>query len=349
MDRLAGRPIITVGERVLVWEDVVIAAHIWGDITRLEARVAQTLAADRRLTRTKRAPTDAEVEDAADRWRYEHDLISADDLQGWLASRELTDDEWLDWVRREVSAERATVTRPKRPPADELEPLVFAELMCAGEIGEIVERLAGRAAISERAAAEHAVRAPAKARLAAAVDRLPSAVRRRGLFGLSAAETVKGAERIATMDAVYERFVKTASTEKLLAREIETHALEWTRVEGRALVFDAEGPAREAALLIRTDGLPIAKAGAVAKTPVRTVALVLEDVGGPLRDRLTSAKRGDLVGPVGDEDAFTVILVTKRVPPSVDDRNMRARAAALVERRLVGAEIEKRVRWHERF
>ena len=53
-----------------------------------------------RLEGRGEAPTDEEVEEASNRWRYDHDLISADDLESWLSARELGLDEWLGYIGR---------------------------------------------------------------------------------------------------------------------------------------------------------------------------------------------------------------------------------------------------------
>jgi hypothetical protein len=349
--RLAGRRIFSLGEREFIWEDVVLAAHLWGDITALQRRTGQALAAQHRLAKSVEGVSEDDVEEAANAWRYDHDLISADDLEAWLSARALVVDEWLAYIRRTELVRRTSgrVTKPNAASSDQIDDVLLAEAMCSGTIAAVAEKLAGRAAVSERVTTERSSRAPAKAMIRSAVDRLPSAVRRGGLFDLSGAETVARAGTIAAMDAIYARFVKTLAARNVLAREIESSALEWTVLKCKTLTFGSQAPAREAVLLIREDGLPIAEAGVVAKSKVVAADLVLEDVGGPVRDRLVGAQPGDLVGPISTDGGFIVTLVTKRIPPSVDDREIRERARDRVERRTVGAEIEKRVRWHERF
>lgn len=352
MHRLAGRRIFSLDGREFIWEHVVLAAYVWEELPAVERRVGQALATLRRLEDRGEAPTDEEVEEAATRWRYEHDLLSADDLDSWLAVRELGLDEWLGAIARTLVETPARPARALRaaPAPDEIEAAVFADAMCDGTIGALIERLAGRAAIFDRVTSEGGRRGGAtKAKLRAAVERLPRTVRRDGLFGMSAADSVRGAELVATMDAAYERFTKSLSGSKTIAREIESHALEWTHVSCETLTFDAEGPAREAALLIREDGLPMANVAEVARAEVVSSGLVLEDVGSALKAQLVAAQPGDLLGPVRDGDGFAVTLITARVAPSVDDRATIDRAWDAIVRRTVGAEVEERIRWHERF
>jgi hypothetical protein len=329
----------------------VLAAYLWDEITALRRRAAKALAAQNQLAARDAAVPDDDVDEAANAWRYEHDLISADDLETWLSARELGLDEWLAYVRRSESLRRtsARIATPYAPPSDQVDDVLFAEAICDGTIAEVVEKLAGRAAAFERVRTQGPARTAAKATIVAALDRVPRAVRRDGLFGLSGSESIARARTIVEMDLGYARFVKTVATLPALEREIESHALAWTVLRCKTMTFGSQAPAREAALLIREDGLPIAKAATVAKTTVVSADVVLDDVDGTLSDRLVAAQPGDLVGPIETDDGFIVTLVTERVSPSAGDRQIRERAKELIERRTVGAEIDKRIRWHERF
>ena len=183
----------------------------------------------------------------------------------------------------------------------------------------------------------------------AALDRLPPATRKHGLYTLGAAACREHAERVVQMAAAAERYVRSVGAGEAVEREIESHVLEWTMLRCKVLIFSSEEAAREAALLVREDGLTIAKAAAVAKTRARTTELVLEDVDGPLHDRLVAARPGDLVGPLDAGDGFMVAVVDKRVPPSTADPAVRERAKERVVQRTVQAEVDRRIRWHERF
>jgi hypothetical protein len=347
---MAGRPIFSLAERVFAWEDIVLAAYVWGEIARLELRIARADAAERALVKRGQQPTEDDVDEATTRWRYDHDLISADDLDAWLAARELDADEWLAYVRRAESLARAGEVRPGgRASSVDVDASLYAEAMCSGTIGAVAQRLAQCAAAHGRAVDGGRRRAVPTAKVRAALDRLPPAITKRGLYDLNAAESRKRVEVIVRASADAERFANDVGAGELIEHEIESYVLEWTRLRCRALRFDAEDAAREAALLIREDGLTIAKVAAASKTRVRVMDVVLEDVDGALRDRLVGARPKDLVGPVLVEDAFLVAVVEQRVPPTSKDRDVRKRAKDRVVQRALGAEVDRRIRWHERF
>src|SRR2546428_13743815 len=81
----ADEVIFTVDRMAYVWEDVVIAGHVWGDWTTLEQRVRDGLACLARLDDVDDdALAEADVDAAACDFRYARDLVAASDLQAGL-------------------------------------------------------------------------------------------------------------------------------------------------------------------------------------------------------------------------------------------------------------------------
>src|SRR5882724_11537606 len=76
----AGEVIFTVDRMAYVWEDVVLAGHVWGDWTALEQRVRDGLACLARLDDVDDDLDEAVVDAAACDFRYARDLVAAADL-----------------------------------------------------------------------------------------------------------------------------------------------------------------------------------------------------------------------------------------------------------------------------
>src|SRR5437773_1349344 len=103
----ADEVIFTVDRMAYVWEDVVIAGHVWGDWTTLEQRVRDGLACLARLDDVDDDALDeADVDAAACDFRYARDLVAASDLEAWLERRGVTIDAWLDFIRRSLLLRR---------------------------------------------------------------------------------------------------------------------------------------------------------------------------------------------------------------------------------------------------
>ncbi len=347
MQRLVGRTAFTVGTRQYSWEDVILAAHLWSEAAQLERRTREGIACRRRLEDRGEEVDPDEVEKAADEWRYERDLLSADDMQAWLADRDLDMEEWLDYIERSVlrtlrSADLDEVVDAYKPLSKEVDAAIYSEAVCSGRLAELADRLAGQAAIYERLAEDADAPPSSKAELTAVVKRLPAAVKRVSV-------TEERGELIGDVMLSYERFVDRIAAPAALDREIEAHALQWTRLDCEMVAFAGEETAREAALLVREDGLPLAEAAALARLEVSKTRYVLEDVEPGLKDRLVSTPAGELVGPVSGEDGYLLISVVDRVAPSINDASILARARDRVIRRTIQREIGRRVRWHERL
>src|SRR2546428_13681973 len=107
MATLSGSRIFTVGGTAYVWEDVVLAAHLWGDWTALEQRVRDGLACLARLDEDDEDGLDeADVDAAGTEFRYARDLVAAADLEAWLDRPGLTGDAWLDLHPRPAPGSR---------------------------------------------------------------------------------------------------------------------------------------------------------------------------------------------------------------------------------------------------
>jgi hypothetical protein len=355
MQRLAGRRIFTVGKRTYRWEDVVLAARLSGDHALLEKQARDGIACEKRLQALDEELPEDDVDAAADEWRYDHDLLAADDMEEWLGEHKLDVDDWSDYIGRALlrnrwAKELPTVRKEQRVSQKETDAVLYTETVCSGKAAEVAERLAGQAAVYERLSREAARETScSKTELRASLKALPAAVRRDGLFKLSAKETLERAEHVACVGICMDRFLDRLAAPAAVAREVQANELEWTRFECRVVTFPDEQIAKEAVLLVREDGLPLERAAETARSSVEDVTYILEDVASPLRDRLVGAQPGQLIGPLSRSDDFVLVSVVRRTEPSPSDRTVRSRAREHLIRRNIQREIEGRVRWHERF
>ena len=348
MERLAGRPLFTVGKRRYTWDDVMTAAELWGERRAIERRIREGVACLKHLERTGEELSEGEADEAADAWRYDRDLLAADDLQGWLDEHRLEFDEWLEYLQRSAARDRLardlqSVTKKYKVRGEEVDALFYAEALCSGDLADLAQRLAGRAAVFDRLASDPKTARTtrcSKAALRTATKRVRES-RRSG----AAAER---AEFLACVDITFRRFVDGAASAPAIDRELEAHRLEWTRLDCQTAPFESDEAAREAALLVREDHLSLADAAKMAKSSVAKVSYVIDDVSPPLHERLVGARPDDLIGPLVGDGHHLLVSVIRRVEPSAKDVQMRRRAAEAIVRRTIQREVEKRVRWHER-
>jgi hypothetical protein len=363
-----GRRIFTVGEAAYAWEDLVLAAHLWGDWSALRDRVRTGLACLKRLEDLD-DPDDvlpeAEVAAAAEEFRYARDLIAAEDMEAWLEGHGLTLAEWSDYLRRSLLLTEwadvlEEIEREYPVGADEVESAIVCEAICGGHASTLAARLAGRAAahagLREKVPDEQVPDGAAGLEgdlgaedLDAILAAVPAAIRQHGLPGLSPGACAERLKHLARLERAWRRFAAREVTPEAIGAQVATSRLGWTRLAVRSAFLKDLPAAQEAALCIREDGRDLAEVAADAGARLDEAEWYLEEVADELRDRLLAARVGELVGPVAVDDGFVLVLVLDKRMPTLEDSEVRARAERAVLAQAAEREIADRVRWHERL
>ena len=354
---LAGRHILTVGDRTFDWEDLVLCGCLWGEWQALRRRVAEGLACLARLEQLEDDDPDAladeEIEAVAAEFRYARDLVAAEDLERWLARRGLDSDAWIDWVKRTLlltkwSEDLDAIVEEYAIDPDELETALECEAVCTGLASSLATRLAGRAAIHARLAAE---RQPGDEIPTGDVEDLlagvPDVLLDEGLPGLPGPACRARLEDLAKLEGAWRGFTATHATTAAMRSLVETRRLDWIRLSVRLVVVSDRDTASEIALCVREDRRDLAAMCAEVGVPVRETTWYLDEAAEPLRDLLVAARPGDLLGPVPYDDGYLLLAVLSKVWPAESDPDVRQRAERALLDRLAAREIEARVTWHE--
>ena len=311
-------PIFSLGDHRFDWSDVKVAAAVWGDWQDVERRARQGLAALRFLEADEREIEAERLEAASDDFRERRNLISAEEMTAGLDERGLDADEWIAVIERSLARERCAAemdeivaTYPVEK--EEIDAIAECESFCSGGADSAAWKLAAVAAF---AAAKGALEAPA---------------------------TENDAERESRngrLAALIEELCAGAVTPDAVERMVELHRLDWTTVDCRLAAFGDEDAAREAALCVLEEGEDLAAIAESAGSRLDRSRFVLEDLPAELRQRLLSAEKGKLVGPIVLADRPTLLIVDDKRAPDAGETTVRERA----ERRLVDAAIEHHAR-----
>ena len=342
---LAARDAFTAGATTYRWADVFVAAHLRGDWAELEDRARAGLAAEAGAAGGGTAP---DIEGLAAAWRYERDLLTADDLEAWLQARGLGLGDWAVYLRR--TALRAGTSGSGSVDADRLAGAVALEGICSGTFTTWADRLAGQAALHERVREELGTSPPWCTDPApAGLDEAAAGLGPDGLCGVPADVYRERARLVACVRASAHRCIDELTGPAELERVVRSRRLEWTRVDLLVAVVDDLEAARELLLLVRLDGVAVEEAARLAGASVEARSSYLDEAGDGLVRLLTGAGPGDLLGPVALDGGHLVVQVTARVEPSIDQPAVADRASGLIVQRALAREVRDRVRWHERF
>jgi hypothetical protein len=322
-------PVLSAGGVAYRWSDVFLAARLRGEWAPLAERAAAPEA----------APDAAALKRAGAAFRTERRLLAADELRDWLARHRLTLEDWNAYLRRRLGG-RGGSTQSQ-------EGALWAEGVCSGAFAGFSRALAERAAAL--AAGEHtpAAEPPPHADWLA---RMPNSTEAAEL-GIPPEEVASRCADLWRAESAYQRLRAAVMSSDEPRRALAAHSADWLRVDCEYLVAGGEDVAREAALLLREDGLPLDQVARAAGLDAIDARVYVGDMPAELRAAATSAAPGDGIGPVAVEGGsrFVVMAVRGKVAPSMDDPEIRARAHAAALERALEREVTERVTWHERY
>ncbi|MEX2194021.1 MAG: hypothetical protein WD844_01930 [Thermoleophilaceae bacterium] len=339
LDDALARPALTVDGRDYAVADVAAAALYLSEWSGVERRAcAGTASLDRG---DAPQPTEEDVSAAAAAFRRARRLLSAEEMEEWLARRGLTAGAWMRWVRADLGRRRAEEAGgPQQPESGPVTAsALWAEALCSGALARSAQRLAellvAPELTDEAVGREQGKASPDPAPLSAlGVD--PE--RARAMLDVLPARRValdRLAERVATPQAVDER---------LRARQTD-----WLAVDFRVLALTEETAAREALLCVRDDGLALEEVAQLARAELTRERTVLADAPPALQAHLLSAGPGELVGPLERDGHLAVLIVDAKLSPSPGDPEVSRRARTELLDRALDREMTTRVRRHDRL
>ena len=303
--------VFSAGGHCFTWVEVVEAARVWGEWAALEQRVVGLLARENEVAAAGSSPDVAKVQAAADKFREQHNLLTADELEEWLGRHDVGLEEWKAEMRRSLLEPASDVTAVS--PGD-VERACWVHAVCSGKLAAYARTMA-------EAVAVHLRDQP----LTLTPDELAELPQQR------------------------ERFCAAQLQTPALNAEISDNRVGWTRMDLVRLAHRDEMVLREAALCVRLDGRELADVAADAKAELQETSVLFDDAEPLLRTRLLAANPGDLIGPVAIGGGYQLVLVVRQVVPSLDDPMVRVRAEGVLTKRALAAEVNRYVNWHERL
>jgi hypothetical protein len=333
--RLARSEVFAVGGETFTWGDVVLASLVDGGWPLLEARTWHGLVAVRTFSASGEELSSDEMSAAAKSFRYERDLLAAEELHRWLERWAISPVEWRDFLERELLRRRSTGEPAGHPPHAEVAAVIGVEAICSGSLEQAARRLASEAALARQNWVGEGIGCDAYAEVAAE------------LLGVSVSHCAERLELIGRVGVAAVRARAAITSERAIERELAAHRLDWLRVELDVVEFADEDAAREALLCVRSDGLALATVAEQAGRALRRLAGAVADAPEWLAPHLLGVKQGSLLGPLRNEGGVAVVSVVSTREPSEHDPEMRRRAEALLVERAARRAVAASVEWRE--
>jgi hypothetical protein len=325
----------SIGDASFQWLDVVLAAMARGDWARFERRLTEGLCCAARAAAEDVPPPEAAIDEAAAAFRYERDLISGSDISEWLARVQISAEDWMAYITRDVLrqmwADEIEELLDRYPPSPrQLEAAAIAEGISSGLFDLFEASFSERAATAFDACPDLFAAAPTPS--LAHTESATRLVRQHAhwLTMCPEAESVARVTRILGIDEAYRVASEQLVSAESLQHVIEAHRLQWVVIDLDTITFADDDAAREALLCMKEDGLSMQDVGALSHQPVTRDRRFLEDVPAEHRDHLLSVEPGRLIGPLPVDGRDQVAAVLARTTPRLDDDHVAQRARVVL-------------------
>ncbi|HZJ17988.1 MAG TPA: hypothetical protein VFD27_23250 [Chthoniobacteraceae bacterium] len=303
-------PVFAAGARTVDVRDVIAAALLRGELDGVIAAA--------------RAPVDGDVQALCDAWRYERDLITAEETERWLEARGLTLEEFDEFILRRSKDSDETVDLADPEAREKLR----IELLLSGEFDRLALRLSWRFAAWLEAPAE-----PCEE------DRRTARLPRQ--WGCDE----RWLDEMLAVDAAWHRERDALLTPTALQQTLATLRLPLTRLEFEALDLESLDAAREAFLCVRDDGLTIAEVARDGGYTHSRVDALLEELSEECQQHFLSAIPGSVLPPLVHGDGFQLCHLIKKSEPELADARIRTR----VEQQLITQHFSELAARHIRW
>lgn len=347
------RPIFTVDRESFAGGDLLVFAISSGRWDALERATREAVACMASLARAPRdAALEREVDAEATLFREQRDLLSGEEMEAWLAARGVTPEEWTDAIRRRVLRRLWADQLPALVRAFPASPGQIAEAIgvdcsCAGAEDELARMLATRAAAARALLELESAAEDVPGGGEAAAGDLGSDASPFGsvLPPLPPDRVAAIRARLARLDWALGRLGERAATPDAIRREVELRRLDWVRLECRAMHFESESAAREAAFCVREDGQDLEEVARRAHRPTAEVVWYFDQLSPDLGHALMAAAPGETVGPVRSERGWSLFTLMGKRLPTEQDPALQQLGAEAARARAVRQAVERWVRW----
>lgn len=334
--RLPRGALVSMGELVVSYEDVVLAGMLGEEWTKLVERTAEGVAQE-----AVGANDPGGARRVAESFRRARHLESGQDLRTWLSERELDLAGFESFARREALVEACVVPPTPAPLPEGFEVALRVDSYCSGYWRTGAERVVQWMAAPGLLGHALGVAIDVSGLARSAADD-PAA-------GLDALGVAWCEERLATLAAWRESLdllTSAVATDAAVRALVDRHWEHWTQLELDACQLPSEPAAREAMLCANEDGDMPDEIARRAGINLQRLSLASGDLGPELGPVVLSAAVDTATGPVRLGEGWAVVWVRERRPADPTDPDVRAEAAdALVAEAIRGA-TRGELSWH---
>lgn len=336
-----GATVFTCGENSYTDRDVIDATLFRGELSSAWKELLRGVACENQSGDADM--DDATIDAAVEKFRYDHDLITAEEVEQWLEARGLTMDDFGEFFARHYWGNKSPETQPPETvdyvsAPEEMRALLRAELILSDEFDRMAARLSWRAAGGQEV----------KDDVDLANERAEF-FKRTGLTEGTLSNWLSGLGRdeqwlnaMLRLEAIHNRIRAELLTPQNRQRELSSMRLPLTRLDVEMMELESKDAASEASLCVTVDGLSMEEVAKEGRYPFRQQQLLVEDVEPDLQQKFLSVPAGSVIDPIPRGDGFQLCRIVKKMEPNPEDPVVQER----VDKRLLDLHFSKLVGDH---
>jgi len=273
------------GNQEFTARDAIDAALFRGELDSKWKEFLRFVESEKRADELDLDLDDDAIATAAEAFRYEHDLITAEETEAFLANRGLTLDDFTDYFTRHYCASAITEKVLSEnieyiSASSELRQVFTAEAVLSGELDRMTTELMWRLA-------------------------------------------ARWFNEMVAMEAMYRRRCDALLVPQARQRELVMLRLPLTRFETEVIELESHDAAQEALFCVREDGMSMEEVAIEGRYPYRRVDFLFEDIPNDAQQRFLSVSAGDVLEPVARGDGFELCRIIEKIEPKPDDPSIK--------------------------
>jgi hypothetical protein len=316
------------GTQEYLARDAVDAAIFRGEIEDKWQKFLRGVTAEERADELELELDESAISAAAEHFRYQHDLITAEETEAWLANRGLTFDHFSDYFARQycVGAVHESFSSEEigyASAAPELYELFMAELIFSGELEDMTIKLMWRLAAS------CAEETPTPEMIAVEERKFLCRMK------VQPAQIANWLEELGRdsqwlnemlmIEAAYEAQHAKLLTSEARQRELIGLRLQLTRFEVEVIELESRDAAKEALLCVQQDGMSMEEVATEERYPYRRGEFLLGELPDDAQRKYLSVSPGDVLEPLPHGDGFELCRIIRKIEPQPDDPDIKSR------------------------
>ena len=308
------------GGRSFTVEHALAAADFRDDLVPVREAVLEGLSCLRYAEDEGFELNPGDLDSAAESYRFDHDLTTAEEIERWLAVHALTVEDFSAWLERgawrgRFSEDLAAIRGEYRCSDEEVGELLWPEVVFGDHLADFIRQLAARVATQ-----------------------------------LASGGLMAGADwpsELASMESVYRDKCRDLLSDANLERQLSLQGSSLLRADVEMASFASMDAAREAWSCASSEGEPLGDVAARAGGSLRRVCLFLDDLPERLRQPIWSAVPGQVLPPAESDAGAFVCRLCAKIAPSIADDQVRRRIESVLIERAAEDLIRAHVRWTE--